>query len=412
MKYIIKMAIRNVGRNKRRSVLAAVSVALSVMLIVFMQGMIGGVMRSMVRNYTKNETGHIRITTKEYQEKQRFSPVAENLQSPREIIQEIKNDPEIHQHVKQITQRIRFGTLMTNKGKSREAMIVAGDPRKERSLLMLDRSIKEGGRFLQKKREIVLGSKLAAALGYSIGDTVDVVTQASDYSLNLRNLVISGLFETGMNSLDESAAFISLDDAKKLLRMRSSTQQIVLMLDDHRKADRVASLIDTRLQNEDLAVTPWTQIGDYGNIVKMSESTYRFIYALIALLGAFIIGNIMVMVVMERRKEIGIMKSMGLKRKEILGLFLSEGMILGTVGSLFGIVLGGLIVTYFHFKGIDFSSMMNSFRMPLDNVIYFTLNPLGFLKVMLLAAVVSALVSLGPSWKASRLNPVESMKSV
>lgn len=411
MIYIIKMAFRNVGRNRRRSFLAAVSVALSVMLIVFMQGLIGGTMSSMVRNYTKNETGHVRITTRGFQEKQRFSPVTENLESPQELIRQIKEDPEINAHVTQITERIRFGTLISNDGKNKGAAVVAGDPEEEKSLLMLDRSVKPGGGYLRDERDIILGSKLADALGYSVGDTVNVVTQASDYSLNLRNFVVAGLFETGMNALDESVAHIALADAKNLLRMGSSTQQIILMLDDHRKADEVAGLIRSKFQNRSLAVTPWTRIGDYGNIVRMSQTVYQFVYALIAALGAFIIGNIMIMVVMERRKEIGILKSMGLKRREIMGLFMSEGIVLGVIGSLFGIIPGGIIVAYFHFNGMDFSSMMSSFKMPLDNVIYFTLEPQQFLKVTILAVAVSALVSLSPSLKASRLSPVEAMKS-
>ncbi|MFW6244911.1 MAG: ABC transporter permease [Fibrobacterota bacterium] len=411
MTYIIRMAIRNVSRNKRRSFLAAVSVALSVMLIIFMQGLIGGTMNSMVKNYTKNETGHIRITTKGFQEKQRFSPVTENLESPREIIRGIRQDPEINAHIVQITERIRFGTLISNDGKSKGANVVAGDPEQEKSLLMLDRSIKPGGSYLENDRDIIMGSKLADALGYSVGDTVDVFTQASDYSLNLRNFIVAGLFETGMNALDESVAHIALGDARNLLRMSSSSQQIILMLDDHRKAEEIAGLIGSKFQNENLAVTPWTKIGDYGNIVKMSESVYQFVYALIACLGAFIIGNILIMVVMERRKEIGILKSMGLKKGEILGLFLSEGTVLGFMGSLCGIVLGGITVAYFHINGMDFSSMMGSFKMPLDNVIYFTLEPIQFVKVMVLAVAVSALVSISPSWKAARLSPVEAMKS-
>jgi putative ABC transport system permease protein len=146
--------------------------------------------------------------------------------------------------------------------------------------------------------------------------------------------------------------------------------------------------------------------------VQFATSAYFMVYIAVALLGAFIIGNIMMMVVLERRREIGFLKAMGLGRNEILLLFVSEGMMLGLIGSLAGTLLGTIISIVFHFHEVDFSKALGSVSMPMDNVVYFTISAGGLLQALIIGTVVSALVSLVPSWQAARMNPVQAIKSV
>lgn len=410
--YLIKLAFRNIGRNRRRSLLAFISVSLSIMFIIFMQGMTGGILESIVKNYTKNETGHIRITTQEFQNKYRFYPITENISGSSEIINKVASDNHIKPYISSITDRINFGVLLTNNGKTKTAIALAGNPEKEKDLLMLDRFIQKGGHYIRKEREMVIGCKTAAALNYKTGDTMKVVTQGSDNALHMRKFIVAGIFETGLNALDDMVFQISITDARELLRMGKSTQQIVVMLKDQKKAEFVADLIKKKLNDPEIAVTPWTQIGDYGNLVRTADNIYQFVYGLIALLGAFIIGNIMTMIVLERRKEIGILKSMGMPGIEILQLFLTEGAILGTIGTVSGLVLGTILVVTFHFTGIDFSAISGSLRFPIDNVIYFSVDPVKMVQVLFLGILVSAIISAGPAWKASKLSAIDSIKSV
>ncbi len=412
MKYLIAMAFRNVRRNRRRSILAALSVGLAIMLVVLAQGFVGGILGSIVKNYTKNETGHVRIASQSFEEKYRFYPVTDPIENPSGIIESIRSDQEIRSKLDLVTERINFGVLLSHEGASKSAVALAGDAQKEKDLLMLQQSIRPGGRYIQGSREMIMGAKIADALDYELGDTVKVVTQGSDYALHMRKFAIVGIFQTGLNALDNSILQIPLQDARELLRMGDGTQQIILMLDDWRDAEDVARRIETIVGSENLAVTAWTEIGDYGRMVKMMSAVYQLIYWVIALLGAFIIGNIMMMVILERRKEIGILKSMGVSRKELLTLFIGEGSLLGLVGSIGGAAMGLAISIYFHIVGIDFSSSMGSLNFPMDNVIHFTISFAGIVQVMIIGTVVSALVSFGPSWKGARMNAVESIKSV
>jgi putative ABC transport system permease protein len=412
MYYLIAMAMRNIRRNKRRSLLAVISVTLAIAFIVCLQGMLGGFMGSIVKNYTKNETGHIRITTKAFQEKYRFMPVTENIRDPQSIIAAIRGDRQLSSHLATITERITFGVLLSKAGNNKTALAMAGDPTVEEHLLMLNKSILPGGRYIRHERETIIGARIAQTLGYSVGDTIKVMAQGSDYALNMRKFVIVGIFNTGIKMLDDAVFQVPLSDARQLLRTGTATQQIIIMLDNYKAAEKTAAAIETLLSNKDLAVTPWNRIGDYGKIVQFSSSIYSMIYLAVALLGAFIIGNIMMMVVLERRREIGVLKSMGFKRSETLTLFVFEGITLGLVGSVAGTILGAAISLVFHFHGIDFTKALSSVAMPIDNVLYFTVSAGGLVQAIVIGTIVSALVSMVPSWQAARMNAVDAIKSV
>ena len=412
MKYLLKMAFRNINRNRRRSILAFTSVAISIMFITFFRGFAGGMLKSIVKNSTKNETGHIRITTKEFHEKSQFVPVSENIPEPEKIITQIKNDPDIQKELSIITERINFGVLLSNEGNNKNAMALAGDPEIEKDLLLLQKSILPGGRYIQNERETILGSEIAEALNLNIGDVLKVMTQGADYALHLRKFKVVGIFETGLNILDSRFFQIPLDDAKKLLRTGNATQQIIIMLKDYKKSEAIAEKLRTLINNKDLAVVSWTEQGQWASMVEMASIIYNYVYFFIAFLGAFIITNIMMMVVLERKKEIGIIKSMGISKLEVMILFLFEGMILGFIGSIAGITLGMIINIYFAIKGFDMSKMMGSFNFPIDPVLYFDISPASLLNVLFIGIIVSALVSMLPSWRAARMNVVDSLKSV
>ncbi|MBD3344956.1 MAG: FtsX-like permease family protein [Chitinivibrionales bacterium] len=413
MLYLLKMAFRNINRNRRRSILAFTSVAISIAAVTFFRGFAGGVIQSIVKNSTKNETGHIRITTTGFQEKSRFFPVTENISAPGTIIKKIKNDPQTGNKLDIITERINIGVLLNNRGLNKSAVGLAGDPEVEKELLLLQNSIIGDGRYIKNERETIVGTGIAGALNLSVGDTLKVMTRGADYALHLRKFTVVGLFQTGLNMLDDRIFQIPLDDAKKLLRTGGATQQIVIMLKDYKKSEAVAANIRNLLSNRDnLSVVSWTENGEWGAMVKMSSAIYNYVYFFIAFLGAFIITNIMMMVVLERRKEIGILKSMGITNREVMLLFLCEGMILGLIGSLVGMVVGMAINTWFAFKGLDMSSMMGGFNFPMDSVLYFDISPLSVVYVLMIGIIVSAAVSVLPSWRASRMNAVDAIKSV
>jgi putative ABC transport system permease protein len=215
-----------------------------------------------------------------------------------------------------------------------------------------------------------------------------------------------------LNIFDDMIFQIGIDDGRDLLAMGNSAQQIIIMLNDYRKADIVAGRIRALIPDTSISVTPWTRIGDTYTTAVIVQKIYGWIYVIIALLGAFIISNIMMMVVMERRREIGILKAMGFTKREVLVMFLSEGMILGLIGSLIGTTLGTGLCVFFHYHGIDLSAYMTRMSIPLDNVLYTTASASSLIISVILGTTLAALVSLAPSRQAAGMNVVDAIKSV
>ena len=415
MKWIIDLARRNIKRNKRRTILAVSSIALAVALTTSLNGLLNGMVDNIVRNLTKNETGHIRISTKEFADRYRFMPVDEIIYNPENIKSIIKDIPDLKKEISIITERITFGTLLSNGPNSISAIGIAGDPETEKQLLNLNRSITEG-RYIENSDETIIGKKAAALLNLGIGDSLGILTQGADYSLRFKSFRIVGLFETGLKQLDETFFQIPLADAKTFLRTDDGVQQIIIMLKDYKKVDKAAQRIKEEfahsLEFEDIAIRTWKEIGDYITIISVSEVIYSWMYVVISFLGAFIISNILMMIVLERRREIGILKAMGLKKKEILFLFVSEGAVIGIIGSFIGALMGLSVCFIFSIYGIDFSSAMGEMNFPADPVYYFKVNPASILLMFLLGVAVAVFVSILPSRKAANMNVVDAIKSV
>lgn len=412
---LFTMAVRNLGRNKRRSLLAGLSVLISILLILFMNGLMGGMMGSIVKNFTKNDVGHLNVVTEGYRARERFMPVTEAIPDSAEVVRAIEGIPELRDRITTVAERIRFGVLLSSGPNSKAALGIAGDPEKETSLLMLDRSILPGGSYLTGPGQAILGEALARDLGLGVGDVLKVVTQKADYGLGFKRFRISGIFRTNVNSLDNAVFQIGLADARELLGMGAGAQQVLVMLKDYREADRAEARIDQALREaglSGLSVYSWTRMGDYPRFVRMAETMYMYIYVVVAFLGAFIITNIMMMVVLERRKEIGILKSMGMPKGDILKLFLMEGTLLGMAGSAVGVILGLAMNFALSKVGMDFSRSMAGFDWPMDNIVYPSVNPALGLAFFALGSVVAATVSLLPSRSAARMNPIDAIRSV
>ena len=409
-----QMALRNLGRNKRRTFLAALSVGIAMLIVMFLDGFIGGFVGNMVGNYTKNDVGDVNVATASYRERERFMPVAEYIRDSGAVAETIRSLPALKGRVATVAERIRFGVILSSGSLSKAALCVAGDPETERSLLMLDRSIRAGGSYLSAAGDAIIGAGLAKDLGLAVGDTLKVVTEKADYGLGFKRFRVSGIFATNVNSLDGNLFQVSLADARELLGMEGGATQVLVMLKDNRDAGKAAALVSAALAGtgrQELSTIPWTRSGAFADMLQLLSKMYGWIYAIIAFLGAFVIANVMMMVVLERKTEIGMLKAMGMPRRDILVLFLLEGSMLGVAGSAGGVVLGLVLCGIFSIVGMDFSSAMASFSWPMDNVVYTTVNPVNAFLLFLLGIAVAAIISYLPSRRAASMDPIEAIRS-
>lgn len=423
MNPILKFVIRNLNRNKRRTILAATSVAISSMLVVVLLGLVDGMVENMIKNSTKNETGHVRIVSKEYLKNISSPDIRYLIYEAEEIIEKISNDKDLSKKIETITQRIKFPVLLQIKSKNKTALCISADKEKERQLLMLDKSIVEG-RYLTGERilikgkkyyEVILGKKLAEILELKVGDTFTIMIQGTDLSLHIPSFYVRGIFNTGLNMIDENIIMMNIEDAKKILKTNGGVQEIFIMLKNYKEAQEFTKKVNKILIDNNynyLIAVDWKSSGNFLRMIEQALQVYNLLYLMITVLGALIITNIMMMVVLERRYEIGILKSMGFKNIQILGLFTLEGALIGTIGVFVGVFIGTLINIPLSIYGIDFSSSMNNLNFPLESIIKWKINIFSIIFAMILGMVISAVMSLIPSRYASKLKIVDAIRSV
>jgi putative ABC transport system permease protein len=440
----MSMAFRNLGRNRRRSLLAMTSVFIAIFVAVFADGFVSGILDSMTRNATKNQTGHVNITTLEYRSRERFMPASAAIADSDAVVRAVAAMPELAGELALVEPRVQFGVVLSSPAGTKAALGIGGDPEKERSLLMLDRTILPGGAYLSGPGQAIVGWKLAEDLALALGDSLKVVTQKADFGLGFKKFRIVGIFRTQVDRFDSSTFQVGFEDARELLGLGRGASQVLVMLRNYKRSDAAAAAIARglaaagleanfdsgavarapaaggaaevpaapRAGPKSLSVRSWTSIGDVAVLISLAGGTYSYIELFITFLGAFIIANIMMMVVLERRREIGILKSMGMEKSRILALFLAEGTLLGAFGSAAGAMAGGVLNAVLGARGLDMSKLIGGTDYQMDNVIFPVVNSLHILGFFALGALVAAAIAYLPSRSAARMDPIEAIRSV
>lgn len=258
---------------------------------------------------------------------------------------------------------------------------------------------------------IILGKELAASLGVVEGDGVYLLSPRGMISPIghvpvMRRFRVAGTFESGFYEYDQSLAYIHLAEAQHLLRMGDAVTGVGIRVKDIYKADRVAQKV-----GEELGFPYWTRDWMQMNknlfaALKLEKKAMFVILTLIVLVAAFNIASMLIMMVMQKTRDIAILKAMGARDRSIRKIFIFKGMVIGAVGTLIGLCLG--------FLGCFLLKRYKFIELPGD-VYYFTTLPvkLEFLDVFLIASaamLICFLATLYPARQAARLNPVEAIR--
>ncbi len=258
---------------------------------------------------------------------------------------------------------------------------------------------------------IILGKELAASLGVAEGDGVYLLSPRGMVSPIghvpvMRRFRVAGTFESGFYEYDQSLAYIHLAEAQHLLRMGDSVTGVGIRVKDIYKADRVAQKVGAEL-GFPYWTRDWMQMNkNLFAALRLEKKAMFVILTLIVLVAAFNIASMLIMMVMQKTKDIAILKAMGARDQSIRKIFIFKGMVIGAVGTLIGLCLG--------FLGCFLLKRYKFIELPGD-VYYFTTLPvkLEFLDVFLItsaAMLICFLATLYPARQAAKLNPVEAIR--
>ena len=264
---------------------------------------------------------------------------------------------------------------------------------------------------------IVLGDELANALGVDIGDKVSVIIPK--FSLGpvgmipkLKQFTVVGLFHSGYQ-YDSGYAYISLKDAQLLNSMQSKVTGLELKLTDLYLAPSFANNLTKTMPG--ILAADWTKQNEpFFKALKMEKIMMTLILVLIIAIAAFNMLSSLVMLVVDKRSDIAILMTLGMRRNTIMKVFMVQGTIVGIIGIIIGLILG-VIVAYNVTEIVDFIQRLFGVQFLSSNVYYIDYLPskieLSDLAVIcLIAFVLSYLATLYPAWRASRIKPAEALR--
>lgn len=411
---ILKIASRNLFRYWRRTMLTAGLVTVGVVAVLLFVALAGSFKTLMIAEITESYLGHLQVHRRGYVASIDTLPL--NLNMPSDKVAAVEQAFGKVAGIAAWSPRVKLPAMFSNFTQTTSIRVNGIDPAKEiaTSPRLLDRLVDGTGEGLLAKGEIQLPELLARGMGVKVGDTIVLIATNRDGSVNGRTFVVRGILAsaTGPGGRD---GYIHIDDARQLLRLKDDEiSEIAVRLADVSTAaaiaDRLAGLL-APIQGPGgksmLEVHDWAKLTPFANIAKMIDALIVAVRVLLVAIVLIAVMNVMMMAVFERIREIGTIAAMGTPPGRILGLFLTEGLLLGVFGSAVGIAFSTLAVW-----GVNLGDLTFSFGQAANLRLVANLAPADMLMTSGVVIVVATLASLQPAWKAARMDPVTALRHV
>ena len=410
----LKLALRNVKRHTRRSLLTAMAIAVTVCALIFANSYFRGLIISAYAGFINTEAGHIRIAHKEYVKRERMLPLDRLVNDTPEITSHLQ---EIHE-INTVLPRLKFHVMLNHAGKNEIAIGIGIEPEKEKTRSPVFEQIRSGSANLNTKKAMLIGSGLAEKLRLNVGDSLLVVTRTVYYSQDAMVFGIAGIFHSGLELLDNNNFYINFETAELLLDAKNMASEILIYLDEANQSRIVAKRIEESLLPtlNELAVIPWQHHSILKNLIPYVRQVSAILYGIILFIAALVIFNTMLMAVLERTHEMGILMSMGMKGKSLVNLFILEALLIAVIGCLIGGILGCGLSLYVEKVGLDFSQIIDNVEFPIPflqhNKMYPDFSAHALWQSVFLGILTALLATIFPCLKAAHLEPTEALRKI
>ncbi len=378
----IRIAVASLGRRLSRSMLVILMIAMSLWGLLFMEGLYDGMTEQIIDNAIRSDSGDISLFAKGY----RLDPSLDLLvERPDEVGRFLATDSRVRSHVSRLRQEGLIATAHYSRNASIYGVDLAAEDRHGRLASYLDSGAYDFG---NKERGAILGWRLAAKMKVELGNKIVLSAQNSSNDVSALSLRVTGILKTNNMGLDENAVFIDITKARELLMVPEGASQISILVHNKEDVQAVQQALGGRFAKLD--VLSWDQLYPALSQGREMMEIFNLITSLlvfcVAGLGIF---GVMLVSVLERLREFGIMLAIGTSFAEIRTMVFFESFILGLSGYGCGALLGGVTLLYFYKYGLDltmFSAGLDAFGM--DAITYALIRPSYFLTA--LAAVSGA----------------------
>lgn len=410
MKTLIKIGTRNVRRNLRRTLITALAIFVGVVVILLTRGLLNGIQANIKSSVTDTQLSDMQVHAKGYVDSMEGAPLTPSL--PQDFVtQKMVLDA----GGAAVSPRIMFGGLISYGDNSTMLMAQAIDPATEFDVTPRKKLILAQGRHLAPgdTDTIVLANGLAAGMHVKVGDTVTVLTNTLSGAMNAADLTVVGTVTPGSPLENKRLAFVTLQGAQQLLGMKDRVTEFAIHMPARASYEQTEDTV--RRLSAELAKQPvasethtWKQLmPTMVDLLKTQDIVLGIVVAVLFFIVLVGIINTMLMSVFERVREVGTMMAIGMRRPQVIIMFLFEALTLGIIGASAGAVAGLALIQVLDTVGIMMPVPGSDITMPLE-ISVASYYPLLAMAVAVASALLAAVY---PAWQASKLKPIDAIRS-
>jgi ABC-type lipoprotein release transport system permease subunit len=404
---IWSIAWRNVWRNKLRSLIVIAAVTIGLFGTLSMIAMSLGMMDQRIDAAIKYEVSHIQIHDPEFMQDK--SPQFYMTGAP-SMVDSIKNI----KGVRAVSSRLALPAMASTAATGTGVMINGIQPEEEKQVSKIYECVTEGSYFEKESRTpiILISQKLATKLNAKMGSKIVITLQNNEGVLTYGLFRVGGIYKTSNTMYDEGNVFVRSADLASLTGFgENDATEIAILLDNTNLTEAVTAQIKARYSH--LSVVTWTELQPMLKLMVSLMDVYTYIIMIVILIAmAFGIINTMLMAILERIREIGMLMAVGMNRRRIFSMIMLETIFLSVTGAVIGMVISYITIRLTGAHGLNFSVWAEGLESyGYSSVIYPVLYRKYYIALTLFVIVIAIISSLYPARKALGFRPAEAVRA-
>jgi putative ABC transport system permease protein len=352
----IRYTFLNLFRQRRRSGVTLLAITLGGVAVFIFGGFVDYSFWALREQTIRTNLGHIQLYEKGYLSSGANNSLQYTISNYDEVKNLLQADRTVAPKITTITGQLAFTGIISqyDNGASTFFTGVGIEPQTSLVLGSLDKIISGSDLSRVERQDITIGSGIANALSAGYGDWVDMLVVNPQGGQNAMSSQVRGVFQSGIKEYDDTAIKMPLQTAQRLLQT-NDVSKIIIMLQDTEQTDAVLTRINQLIAEHhlNLEARSWDELAIfYHQVVNLFEGIFLFIKSIVSVIVVFMIGNTLMMNVIERTREIATLRALGLNQSYIGRLFVLEGIVIGMIGSLLSVSFGVLIASLININGI------------------------------------------------------------
>lgn len=403
--WLIKMAWKNLWRNKSRTMITIAAIFFAVILSVMASSLKTGIFDNLVKNVVSFYTGYLQVHKKGYQDEQL-------LDNSFSASARMENQILTQENISAITPRLESFALASSQDVTRGCMIAGISPGTEDKITSLKNKLVQGDYLFSNENATLLSQGLAQRLKLGVGDTIVLIGQGYHGSTAAGKYPIKGILKFGSPQLNDKILFMPLKTAQDFFGADNMLTSYILSTKNVNNLERNAANINTALGNEFEVMTWGELMPDIKQHIQTDSNNMRVVQWILYLLICFGIFSTLLMMIAERKYEMGMLVAIGMKKINLVFLLLTESIITVLTGCVTGIMVSIPLIFYLNKNPIRIGGETAKAyeRFGFEAVFPTSTDASNFIYQGIIVLIIGLVLSLYSLYKVIRLNPVVAMK--